>query len=319
MNPPAIKRPQRRTLLSVVLPLVAALVFTGCAPRAGGDAASSGGSLFINLPSIIVEYDESGEASLLNMPVSELGELLGSDLSSLSFEAETVSAMVNNGIQHIQIDNQPGGIRFYQNSKPLPSLVWDDDARAGLGNVLEMVAEDAGPIAPLLPLLPDIGLGLTLKMPSSGQEISTDITNDTLLDVAKAEGILSQVRSTPVNPMTIVYSEDGSLVTGNVPFVLFAVPWAQMQMPPDTIASIMDMGIETASITILSNGLAIKVNGEEIPFINWNDQQEFNNFLSLLPVMLGPDSGIEPMLGLMPMLLSLANGISIDISFPTAG
>lgn len=322
MNSPSMTTKQRGSRVFVVLLLISALVISACAPRAGSEAGSSGGSLYINLPAIVVEYNESGEASLFDTPVSELGELLGSDLSALSFEADTVQSLVDTGVQHIQIDNQPGGLRFFQNNQPLPSLVWDDTAREGLAQVITAMAEDAGPIAPLLPLLPDIGLGLTLKMPTSGQEIPLEIPGDTLLDAARAAEILSTVRSTqPTQVLEISYSEDGTFETGQIPFMLqFApIPWEQLELPADTMASITDQGIESLSITLLADGLYIKVNGQDMPFVRWNDQSEFTNLLGLLPVVLGPDSGIEGVVGMVPLLLGIASGLNISLSFPAAG
>lgn len=314
--------PQRKgSLYSTCLLLITALIFSGCAPRVGSSAASSGSGAYINLPAIVVQYAEDGEASLFGMPVSELGELLGgADLSALSFEAETISNMVDSGIEHIQIDNQPGGIRLYRNSQPLPGLVWDDEVRAGLGETIEMLAEDAGPIAPLLPLLPDMGVGLALKMPGA-EDASLEISNAQVLTVEDAESILSSVRTTqPTMVLEITYAEDGSFETGQLPFVLqFApIPWDQLELPADTLTSITDMGIESLSVTLLADGLAIKVNGNDMPFLQWSNQSEFSNLLGMLPVLLGPDSGIEGMLGMMPILMGVATGMNISITFPTA-
>lgn len=312
---------QKRSLFSIAptILIIASLLIVGCAPRAGGSSSADSETVLVDLPAIVVDYAESGEASLFDMPVSELGGLLGADLSALSFEADTVSSMMGAGIQHIQIDNQPGGLRLYSNSQPLPSLVWDDDVRANLAETLDTLGVDAGPVAPLLPLLPDMGVGLALRMP--GATIPLEIPDADVLEVEEAEALLDTAQNTaPTQQMTVVYGADGS-ATGEVPFMLQmgGISAAQLSMPADTIASVADMGIENVSVTLLANGLAIKVNGNDMPFLQWNDTNEFNNLLGMLPVLLGPDSGIEGMLGMVPILLSLATGLNIDLTFPTGG
>lgn len=313
---------QKKRSLFLPFVLIASLVFAGCAPRAGGSGDVESETAFVNLPAIVVDYAEDGEASLFNMPVSDLGDLLGgADLSALSFEAETVASMTGAGVENIQIDNQPGGIRIYMNKKPLPSLVWDDEVRTALADTLDGMGVDAGPAGALLPLLPDMGVGLAMRMPGA-QNTSLDIPNADVIEADEAESILNTVRNTPPSQvLEITYSDDGSFETGQIPFMLqFApIPWEQLELPADTIASVGDMGIESLDVTLLADGLAIAVNDNQMPYLQWTDQSEFNNMMSLLPILLGPDSGVEGMLGMLPMLLGLATGLNISIDFPAAG
>lgn len=300
----------RHSLLIMALLATALLVISGCAPRAGADASVSDGEMHVSFPSILVEYDESGEASVLNMPVSELGELLGgADLSALSFEAETIDKLTGGGIDAIHIDNQPGGLRFFIDGESYPSLVWDEDARSGLATTLDQMGTDAGPVAGILGLMPDLGMGLTMAMPGASSS-DLEVSGSSLLDEKAADGILNTARGvSPVAVSNIVFDEDG-VPSGNLPI---GVTPAMLTLGADTIATFTDNGIETLNIMPTGSGIIMSINGNDLPFIAW-DNSELQRMLELLPIFAGDN--LDPgLLSFLPRLLNLP--LSINLEFPS--
>ena len=84
-------------LLSLLL--VGTLLLAGCAPRPGaGQGASNEDEFYVDLPAILVEFDENGDAIVLGRPVAELNDALGVDLSALSLGTETLDKFTINSI-----------------------------------------------------------------------------------------------------------------------------------------------------------------------------------------------------------------------------
>jgi len=290
------------------------LIISGCAPRAGAESSASDGELHVSFPAILVEYDENGEASVLNMPVSDLKDSLGVDLSALSFEASTIDDLTGGGIDVIHIDNQPGGIRFFVNGQSYPSLVWDDEARSGMLTTLEQMGTDAGPLAGILGLLPDLGMGLTMKMPGASNS-NLSVSRSSLLDEDVADDVLATARAVnPIQTIALSYNEQG-IPQGSLPptFAAFGVTPQALALPADTLASLQEQGIESINILPTGSGIRVSINGNTLPFLSWNSE-ELNRMLSLLPIFAG-DSLPSEVLDFLPTLMGLPLGI--DLEFPS--
>lgn len=294
---------------------IAVLIVSGCAPRAGADAGVSDGEMHVSFPSILVEYDESGEPSVMNMSASDWNDTLGVDLSALAFEADTIADLTGGGINAIHIDNQPGGLRFFIDGESYPSLVWDDDARAGLVTTLDQMSEEgAGPLGAILGMMPDLGLGLTMAMPGASDQ-DLVVSGSSLLDEDVADETLSKARAVnPVAQIALAYDENG-VPSGQLPptFAMAGVTPDMMVLPADTLASFTDNGIESLRIMPTGSGIIISINGNDLPYIAW-DNSELQRLLGLLPVLAG--DGLDPQLiGFLPTLLGLP--ISIELEFPS--
>lgn len=293
---------------------IAVLIVSGCAPRASADAGASDGEMHVSFPSILVEYDASGEPSVMNMSASEWNDTMGVDLSVLAFEADTISDLTGGGVNAIHIDNQPGGLRFFIDGESYPSLVWDEVARAGLAATLDDMGTDAGPIVGILGLLPDLGLGLTMAMPGASESDMT-VRESSLLDEDVADETLTKARAVnPVAQIALAYDENG-VPAGQLPptFALAGVTPDMMVLPADTLASFTDNGIESLRIMPTGSGIIISINGKDLPYIAW-DNSELQRLLGLLPVLAG--DGLDPqILGFLPTLLGLP--ISIELEFPS--
>lgn len=307
----------RRFRFALLL-LVALFVLVGCAPRVGSGAATADaaeGSLRIDLPALVVEYDENGEASLFSTPVSSLGATLGADLSALSLGAETVGSLTAAGVEHIQIVNAPNAIRIFINNNPLPAFVYDDAAFASLLSTLEMFGTDAGAAAGIAPLLPNLGVGLAMKMP--GATMPLDLTDVELPTSEEAIAAYEAARNTEaVVNITIDYATDGSFTLGGLnPFMMGMVPQDALRLGPDTMSTFTDRGIQSIKVTTQESGILLAINGETLPFIQWGSRDEFTSLLELVGQITGNDT-LASTVGQLEAILFLPGGLSAQVTFP---
>jgi hypothetical protein len=193
-------KPMRKHLsFLLTLLLVGTLVLVGCAPRPGaGQGTVSEDELYVDLPAILVEFDENGDAIVLGRPVAELNDALGVDLSALSLGTETLEKFTANNIQHIQVNNTPNILRIYQNGNPLPAIIWDEAAMTALAETLTSMGTDASAIETLLPLLPNLGVGLALQMPvPAGQSAIPLQARGTALAQERALQLFADAKAAP--------------------------------------------------------------------------------------------------------------------------
>ena len=316
----------RRPLSLLTLMLVAVLVLSGCVPRLGAAALStnSGGeAMFINMPSLMIEFDENGGGILFGKPVAELGD----SFSSISMSEETLQQLMDGNIQHIQVDNQPNVLRVYINNKPIPRLIFDDEAFAALGETLAIFGTESDLLNALLPMLPKLGMGIAIQVPpASGKSaIKLATPKDNVL---KAQDAISQFKAAkevpPTVDLTIDYKEDGNFDVGGInPLMMnmLPIPWDALKQPPDTIASVSERGIESINVRTVPGGLLLAINGNTLPFIRWgSNTSELTEMLDLVGIMLsGDDAAFDPsMLNNLVPIFNFPGSLSITISFPAA-
>lgn len=311
----------RKRSLFLTLLLVAGLTLAGCAPRPGaGTAAANAGSdaLAIDLPAILVEYDAEGQASLLGMPVGELGAALGADLSALSLGQETIDKFAAAKIQHIQVNNQPNVLRIYTNGQPLPAIIWNEEAMSALAETLTGMGTDASMLSTLTPLLPNLGLGLALKMPvPSGQKEIPLTTSGATIESAAALKAFDAAKAAVANiNLTITYAADGTpTIEGIAPFMLNMIGLnpAALALPADQLESIAGQGIQSIGVKTVPNGLLLQLNGNALPYLQWSNANEVTNLLTLAGAFAGPE-----MAGQLQQLQLIFNfpGLSATINFP---
>lgn len=310
----------RKRSLFLTLLLVAGLALTGCVPRPGAGSAPSAGNeaLSIDLPAILVEYDAEGQASLLGMPVGELGQALGADLSALSLGKETIDKFTAAKIQHLQINNQPNVLRIYMNGQPLPAIIWNEEAMNALAETLTGMGTDASMLSTLTPLLPNLGVGLALKMPApSGQNEIPLNTTGVKLDSATALKSFDAAKAAATNiNLVITYAADGTpTIEGIAPFMLNMIGLnpAALALPSDQLESIAGQGIQSLGIKTVQGGLLLQLNGNALPYLQWSNANEITNLLSLAGAFAGPE-----MAGQLQQLQLIFNfpGLSATINFP---
>lgn len=311
----------RKRSLFLTLLLVAGLALAGCAPRPGAGRAANADSdaLAIDLPAILVEYDAEGQASLLGMPVGELSAALGADLSALSLGQETIGKFTAANIQHLQINNLPNVLRIYMNGQPLPAIVWNEEAMSALAETLTGMGTDASMLSTLVPLLPNLGVGLALKMPApSGQrEIPLTVSGGNLDSAAALKAFDAAKAAQPALNLTLNYATNGTVqMAGTAVFALsFAgVNQNTLTLPADQIQSMAELGIKSLGIKTQANGLLIELNGQALPYLQWSNANEFTNLLTLAGAFAGPETAAQ--LQQLPLIFNVPGGLSATINFP---
>lgn len=271
-----------------------------------------------SVPSVLVRYDEQGEASVWGVPILAFSETLGVDLSVLSLTPRTIETLMDAGVRVIHVENQPGGLRFSVDGEPLPSIVWDETAREHLIALLEGMGPGLWEIAGIVRLMPELGVGLTIALPGASEE-DLEIGRTPLLDEDVAADLLAAARTVaPVVAIELSYDEQG-VARGTLPptFSMAGITPDTLAVPPSVIAFFQGNGIERLSILPTGDGLLISFNENELSFISWDDDELERMVCLLIPIMVnGIDcSSTRELTSFIAVLLKLP--LNIDLTFPS--
>ncbi len=272
----------RRTLALVSLLLIVLLALAGCAPRAGaGESAAAAGpdQLVVDLPAIAIDVAEDGSISLAGSTVEEIVAGFGVELPfPLNFiEPSTVQQLVDANIQHLQLVTQPDGLRILVNGQEIPSIGYSGEELASLTGL----AGDQPALQKLIPLLTQLGVGVTLRLPvAEGVDpipLQVEGVNATRL-VESQQAFLEEAGSTPTISIPLVYNEDGSFTLGSTGVssddligLTGQSMWGMLLQRPEQIQWAMENDIETMSILIDADGLRLSIDGTRLPGIDWSE------------------------------------------------
>lgn len=270
-----------------------------------------------SVPSVLVRYDEQGEASVWDVPILAFSETLGMDLSVVSLTPRMIDALMDAGVRVIHVENQPGGLRFSVDGEPLPSIVWDETAREHLIALLEGMGPGLWEIGGIVRLMPELGVGLTIALPGASED-ELEIGRTPLLDEDVAADLLAAARAVaPVAAIELSYDEQGR-AQGNVPptFAMAGITPDVLAVPPGVIAFFQGNGIERLSILPTGDGLLISFNDNELSFISWDDDELERMICLLIPTMVnGIDcTSTSEITSLMNTVMKLP--LNLDLTFP---
>lgn len=318
----------------VSLLLSATIVLAGCGPRAtGGELARSAlaEQVVVDLPALVIDVDANGQVSLGGMPLSEVGGLVGQDFSTLSFPAETVSFLTASNIQHFQIDNTPEGLLILVNGTPIPSLAWDGESLVATAEVLETLGAGIALLDRVLPLVRNLGVGVTIRLPvAEGEEpIALVVTDSDIAQQALAaqQEFLAAVGAPPTFQLVVNYAADGTWSVGDLSqeewSAIAPVPWEMLNLSPALIQGASSSGINEVGIATNPEGIFISVNGRTLPHITWADGR-INHVINLaaqtgmLDMVLGENPETSALLETVQSLLPAvqASDVSIRVVFP---
>ena len=304
----------------LLLPILLMLMLSGCAPRIfGGDtaAAAEAGGMVLDLPAIVLDVDGTGAVSSEHIPVDLIPGLGG-----FSLPEDIVAAFVNNGNQYLQIETHPNGLVLFLDGKPFfGSVFYDDDVLAGLAPALEALtgppdaedeaaadaeeADEPDLVESMLPVLRNVGMGVTLRFPLGEGAARRDVPNirgykrKTAADMAR---IKREEQSLRVNQVPIQVAPDGSLSTSNflVSIMLSQLP-PGVGLPESALEGLSERGITSLTLATRPVGLTVGINGNPLPTMLW-DSGELDNVLAW-----GSDSGFlaERVPELSPQVLGI--------------
>jgi hypothetical protein len=313
-------------LLSALLLLAA--VLTGCAPRIGaGEAAAVAGpdDVVIDLPSIAIDVADDGSISLAGIALGDLTGSLGAPID-LAIPADLLQQLTGLGVQHLQIANQVNGLGVYINGLEIPSIAWTPDSLATLGSL----TGDQPALGRLLPLLTNLGVGVTLNLPvPAGAErmplaVATEASGADELENAQ-QSFLAGVQNPPQITIPVKYNADGSWtvagVSGDQWIAITGQDfWENFNLTPEQVSGAMAAGIQNFELQVDSQGVSLMINDNKLPYVDWSggklasviDLLQQAGMLDSLPI----ESGMLQTLldTLLPIVTS--SDVSIVATFP---
>lgn len=323
----------KRFLLLVSLALLASLVLTGCGARAGAGetaAASPDAQLAVDLPALTLDIDANGVPSLGGAPLSSFASLLPGGLADFTLDGATVTQLTDANVQHIQITTVPSGLLILVNGEPIPSVRWDAEKLASLGDVIELL----GPAVPsvvktVLPVISDVGVGVALRFPVSQgadmipMQVAGDVSAAATAQAAQ-QAFLSEIGTAPVIRIPVVYDMDGNYTVQGITDAewqaLTGAPFGQLKLDGGMIQDAVAAGITGATVRTDAEGIHIALNDKELPVLGWANG-ELNHLIRLavgagLLDTTGMDTAVITQLveTLLPVIQS--STVEINVSFP---
>jgi hypothetical protein len=337
----------RRLALLLTALLIFTLVLSACGPRPQqGELAQSAtdDTLVVDLPAVYIDYDEQGQASISGAAVSQLGALLGQDLSSLDRSPEAIKALTDAGIQHMLINLTPSGLSMYANGNPMLSLAWTPETLGNLGNLLGSMPDPTlQQVQDLVPVLANMSLGIVMNFPHEGDalplvaDVEPDPTGILAEATKAAPAALQEVLPENMQgmggllggllgglpPLTVAFDANGAgTLTGLAPFILSQIPAGAITLPADTLTQLQDLGIQKLQIRNSPEGLDIAVNDEALPSLHW-DRNEMKTMNEVgvgaggLKVLANLDEGtldtLQTVFKLMPVLQAAKLDVTVTL------
>ena len=321
---------QKRLTFWAVLLLIAALVLSGCAPRTGAGSSAAmamDDELVIDLPAIVIDFDNDGHASIGGIPAAEMGAMAGVDLSTLALSPDWINYFSMTDIQHLQVNNAADGLDVLVNGQPVPSLEWDEDSLVATAGALGSLGIALPVLDKVLPLVQQLGIGVIMRFPvAAGNDVipfsvEGDGSAAEMAQAAQAE-FLAAVGAPPKINLPIVYQADGSYAVGDLSdaewTALTGVPWNALRLDPTAIAGLTGAGVTSMAIETDLDGIHISLNGNALPSIGWGNG-EVQHVLNLADQMglwasVMPGVDMADMMSTIDSLLPVVQTTNANIS-----
>lgn len=281
---------QRRLTFGLIVALASFVVLlAGCAPRAGaGEVAAlvGEGGLVVDLPALVIEFDESGSASYGGVPLAQLAPGVA---DGLILTPQALEALKAANIQHIQINNRTDGLQVLVNGRTIPSIRWDGESLDATAAALKQLGAGAPLVEQLLPFVRNAGLAVVARFPLAADATAIPLMVESV-DAAEAQQIQQQFLASVGDPpptinIPVFYSANGSWTVSGMSAdeymaLLPGVPWQALQLPPDLVAGAVQSGIQRIDIATQPEGIFIRINEQTLPHIDWQNG-ELTNLVAL--------------------------------------
>ncbi|MEZ4638039.1 MAG: hypothetical protein R2873_17345 [Caldilineaceae bacterium] len=321
---------KRRITAWATILLVALLTLAGCAPSAniGADISVDPTTpLVVDLPAISINISETGQASLGNVPVAQLGRLVGLDLTALSVPQPWVDFLISGNIQHLQITNTADGLYILVNGERIPSIAYDGNSLQATADALSSLGMAVPMLDIMLPMVNKLGLGFVVHFPvAEGVAqiplyVSGDGTAAALAHQAQQD-FLMRVGASPRINLPVFYAPDGSWTVGNLTetewSALTGLPFYALQMNPSWVNRLAIAGVAEISFSTDTAGIRLSINGNMLPTLTWGDG-ELLHLVHLadqtgLLEMMAPGMNMNEMLAVFNQLLPMVTTSDFDLT-----
>jgi len=272
--------------------LILSMALTGCMarPNQGNVAAAAGAdALVVDIPAIVVAFDDQGQASLDGLDLSALGV----SLDALARTPEQITAVNNAGVEAAYVDLSPTGVNIYADGQPMLTLDWDAETIQSLGAILGIAGIDnADTLAKMLPLLSNMSLGVAMTFPGAGDNPTLvgptpDQAAILAANQAAAGQILGELGVPPfatallgsLGPLTIRYDANGTATLDGLGMIAGFLPpdaLAGLNLNADQLNQVKELGIQSLNVQTKPEGLAMTLNGNALPLLRWDGGQMDN-------------------------------------------
>lgn len=312
----------------MALLLVTALVLTGCGPRPGAAQMPEDSSVVVSLPSLVIDFNSQGDASVGAMPLADFGRMINTDLSSIRLDPAAVSFLTSANIQHLVLDNTPSGLDILVNGRPIPSLSFNSAILASTGDLFSSLGIPLPDLNKLLPLIANFGAGVTVRFPvAAGADVIPVINSGAAELAAEAQAMtdefLAQVGQAPRFEFVVDYNADGTYtaagLTGEQWAAATGMPLNALNLRTEFLAQADAAGVNTIRFWTTTSGLHISVNDKELPGLSLGGGRLISLFdlvleSGMLDSMLGNDPSVRTMLESARSLLPIVQTAELNVT-----
>jgi hypothetical protein len=258
------------------------------------------------LAKIPVVINDDGTLSVFGLPA-------GADTV---IDPETLTKLQDANIQHLDLNIDEDGIAVATNGQKLPTIGWNDES-------LQTLADIIGPMAGMSPDLIETVLGMvrntgiqaSVALPVAAGERAIDIPAQ--VDMTMTPSDLGDMVPPTIHAVA-KFDKNGELLEfgGLSAESLAALGVSGISLPPDTMATLNDLGAQNIEIKSEPNKLILYLDGAEALTIN-NDTESLANALDLAAPFLGEDSPLsDPALSqlLREQILPLIPAMDLDVT-----
>lgn len=267
-----------KRLIWLVPLLLLTLLLAGCGDTPTQVAEQEGGFL-LALPRITVDIDSQGNLSIAGVTADTLktftfGQV---DITGMRVDPAYVNWFTDTNLQHVEVVHKNDGLFLFANNEPLPHVGWDSDALSATGDLIgefNLLDERTTRLVKLaIPFMQRIGLDVAIRFPTQAgiEEVSLRNPGEAIAAMnSESTGGIAQLR------IHVDYDSDGvpsvlSVSTQDLEEALGA-SLRQLQLDPNTISMLMNVGVQHITVRTAGDGLLLWVNGQPLPHLAWSDE-----------------------------------------------
>jgi hypothetical protein len=298
----------------VVLTVIAALLLSACGAATvptTDETTDSGQRFLISLPRLVVDVDESGQASVNGLSIEAVNAIIpGAPLPDLAVNPFYVDWMTNTNIQHLEFVSTDSGVFVFANGEPLPYLAWDGDSLTNLGTVAGIANLPYGNlISRLVPIVQRTGLNIVLRFPAQPDATEIPLRDPSVAPEAM-QPVTEEAAPSLVTRIDVNYNSDGVPTIAGISSrdLAEAGVFLPIELTPQTLEQLRSNDVKELRFVSGPNGVFITVNGEALPQVSWNSALLTNS--ADLYAQMNPDS---PYIALAKLLLPELSNLDVDL------
>jgi hypothetical protein len=298
----------------VVLTVITALLLSACGAATvptTDETTESGQRFLISLPRLVVDVDESGQASVNGLSIEAVNAIIpGAPLPDLAVNPFYVDWMTNTNIQHLEFASTDDGVFVFANGQPLPYLAWDGDSLTNLGTVAGIANLPYGNlISRLVPIVQRTGLNIVLRFPAQPGATEIPIRDPSVAPEAM-QPVTEEVAPSLVTRIDVNYDSNGVPTIAGISSrdLAEAGVFLPIELTPQTLEQLRSNDVKELRFVSGPNGVFITVNGQALPQVSWNSALLTNS--ADLYAQMNPDS---PYIALAKLLLPELSNLDVDL------